>query len=101
MAIPDGTSVGAAKAAVLALMPHDTRTTLFTVVHTSTGSCALWNFKSPTLGRWFAAKKVGDPQGQIGVVLSIATESGESAFESNNVSGANVGIAAEETGGNC
>ncbi len=100
-AFPDGTSVGAAKDALLRLMPSDTRTTLYTVDHTETGSCGLWNLKSATLGKWFAGKKVGDPQGVIGVVLSTTSESEKPTFDSNNVSTAGVGVGPEEKGGNC
>jgi hypothetical protein len=100
-AIGDGTPLATAKAAVLGLLPKDTRTTAFWIAHTETGSCALWNLQSKTLGQWFGGKKVGDPQGHLGIVLASATTEGTSAFAPNNVPHASINIAPEEKGGNC
>jgi hypothetical protein len=99
--IGDGTSLAAARAAVLELLPKDTRTTAFWVAHTATGSCALWNVQSPTLARWFGGKTVGDSRGELGIVLAAVTVEGTWAFTSSNVPHASIGIAPEEKGGNC
>jgi hypothetical protein len=79
-----GTSVAAAKLEVLALMPSDTKTTAFFIHHDSSGhTCELWNVQSPTLGKWFSTKKVGDPQGVLGIDLS--TMNTQQVFSAKNV----------------
>lgn len=100
-AIGDGTPLAAAKAAVREVLPRDARTSSFSVQHTSTGSCAMWNLRSKTLGRWFSGRRIGDARGDVGVELSTATSGGTSAFQRNNVGDAIVNIGAEEKGINC
>ncbi len=100
-ALGDRTSLAVAKADVLKLLPSDTTTTAFWIDHEN-GSCALWNLKSLTLGRWFAAdKKVGDSQGALGVDLSAHDSNDESVFNPNNVSIAIVSIAPAKKGTSC
>jgi ABC-type Fe3+-hydroxamate transport system substrate-binding protein len=100
-ALGEGVIVAAAKAAVLKLLPSDTRTLAFWVEHQN-GSCASWNVRSATLGRWFAANpKVGDPQGIIGINLYTPNSNGESEYSPNKVSLANVGVAPERHGISC
>jgi hypothetical protein len=91
-AIGDNSSLSDARTAVLKLLPRDTQQTAFFVVHGSGASCGLWNLKSRTLGRWFGGKRVGDPQGAIGVDLETPTMDG-TAFRRGDVSEAIVGIA--------
>jgi hypothetical protein len=64
-------------------------------------SCALWNLRSKTHGRWFAGKKVGDPRGDVGVVLDSFTPGGDCVFKPGNVSDASVGIALATTATSC
>ncbi len=99
-ALGDGTSLEAAKADVLKLMPPDTVVTGFWVTHED-GSCASWNLQSKTLGRWFATKKVGDPRGDIGVLLDSDNSNDEPTFDAKDVSRASVGVAPERRGTSC
>jgi hypothetical protein len=95
-----GTSVGAAKLEVLALMPSDTTTTAFSFHHDSRGhSCGLWTVQSRTLGKWFSAKKVGDPQGVMGIDLS--TLNTQQVFRAHNVTQAVIGTAARGHRSSC
>jgi hypothetical protein len=99
-AFPVGTSVAAAKLEVLALMPSDTKTTAFFIHHDSSGhTCELWNVQSPTLGKWFSTKKVGDPQGVMGIDLS--TINTQQAFSAKNVTQAVIGTGAAGHRTNC
>jgi hypothetical protein len=98
---PHGTSAAAAKKAVQRLLPSDTRTTSFTVPHTSTGSCGLWNVQSATLGRWFANPKVGDGRGVMGIDLFSEGTNGESAYSASNVTTAIMSLAPSSSGTNC
>jgi hypothetical protein len=102
-AIGDGTSLAAAKAAVLQLMPSDTKTTAFWIVHNdaSGNSCAFWNLKSKTLGGWLGGKKVGDGAGIVGVELNTLTSSDGLTYKPNDVSEAVVDIAPEVKGNSC
>jgi hypothetical protein len=95
-----GTSVAAAKLEVLALMPSDTRTTAFFIRHDSSGhTCGLWNVQTPTLGKWFSTKKVGDPQGVMGIDLN--TMNTQQVFSAQNVTQAVIGTAAAGHRTNC
>jgi hypothetical protein len=88
-----GTSVAAAKFEALALMPSDTTTTASFIHHDSSGhTCELWNIQSPTLGKWFSTKKVGDPQGVMGIDLN--TINTQQVFSARNVTQAVIGIGA-------
>lgn len=100
-AIGDGTSLATAKADVLKLLPSDVTTTSFRVSHDGNGSCGLWNLKSRTLGRWFGGKKVGDPQGTLGIVLDTTSAGGTLEFKSNDVSDASVGLASYSQSSSC
>jgi hypothetical protein len=103
-ALGEGTPLAAAKAAVLELLPRDTRTTAFWVVRDgSEYSCALWNLSSPTLGRWLSGSGPGaeDPQGAIGVNLFTTTARYESVFTPGDVSSAIVAIAAAPKDASC
>jgi hypothetical protein len=100
-AIGDGTSLATAKADVLKLLPADTTVTAFWISHEG-GSCAFWNLKSATLGRWFAkTQKVGDAQGALGIAFFAYTSGDEWTFDPNNVSNAEIGIAPERRGTSC
>lgn len=90
-AFADGTTISAAEAALRALMPRGTRVTSFRVSHTG-GSCALWNLRGRTLGRWFSGPKVGDRGGQVGVDFNTATPAGNPQFKPTDVTNAIVGI---------
>lgn len=101
-AIGDGTSLAVAKTDVLRLLPSDTRTTAFWIARGANGSCALWNLKSKTLGRWLGEnKKVGDSQGALGVELNTLRSDGSSAFRTDDVSNASVSIAASPRATSC
>jgi hypothetical protein len=91
-ALGEGVIEATAKAAVQRLLPRDTRTLNFFVKHQN-GSCGNWNVQSATLARWFAANPhVGDPQGILGIDLYYANSNGESEYNPNKVSIANVSV---------
>ena len=99
-AFPVGTSIASAMNLVRILAPSDTTTTAFFIHHDSTGhACAIWNVQSHTLGQWFSAKKVGDPQGVMGIDLN--TMNTQQVFSAKNVTQAVIrtGAAAHRT--NC
>jgi hypothetical protein len=100
-ALPDGTSISSAKSAVRALLPRDTRSGLVLVNDSETGSCAFWNLKSRTLGRWFDTNKIGDTQGQVTVVFDTLNSSDEPKFSPSNVTHAGVSVGATQKGTNC
>jgi hypothetical protein len=100
-AFGDGTPVAVAKAQVLKLLPSDAHTTSFNIEHTATGSCALWNVQSKTLGAWFASPKTGDTAGVVGISLHGTNANNESSYSPSNVSTANVGLAPATKGTNC
>jgi hypothetical protein len=99
-ALPDGTSLASAKAAVRALLPSDTVPVSFRVAYGSTGSCAFWNLRSSRLGRWFSGRKIGDSQGELGILLDTATTSSASAYDPANINNAivSIGLAANDVG---
>lgn len=99
----DGTPVAIAKAEVLKLLPPDTRTMSYEVVHSADGSCALWNVKSATIGRWLAeaGPKVGDSQGALGIELSAYSSSDEPVYQASNIGHAIISISASPKGTGC
>jgi hypothetical protein len=100
-ALGEGVILAAAKAAVLQVLPLDTKTLAFWVEHKA-GSCALWNVRSATLGRWFAANPhVGDSQGVLGIDLRYTNANGESEYDPNKLSIASIGVAANHRGDGC
>jgi hypothetical protein len=99
-AIGDGTSLGAATAAVRKLLPSDTRTTGFWIAHSHGDSCALWNLQSKTLARWFADTSADDPKGVLGIDLNTLTNAG-SVYEPDDVSEAAVGTQAYAANATC
>jgi hypothetical protein len=99
-AFPVGTSIALATNLVRILMPSDTTTTTFFIHHDSTGhTCAIWNVQSHTLGQWFSAKKVGDPQGVMGIDLN--TINTQQVFSAKNVTQAVIGTGAVGHATNC
>ena len=95
-----GTSVALAMDLARALMPRDTTTTGFFIHHDATGhTCAIWNVRSPTLGRWFSAAKVGDAPGVLGIDLN--TINTQKAFSARNVTQAVIGTGAAGHRTNC
>jgi hypothetical protein len=90
-----GTTVAAAKAEVLRLMPRDTGTVSFSVQHTASGSCAFWNLRSRTLGRYLSAA------GTVGIEFSNASPSGQWAYSPGDVHSATVGTAPLTSGSEC
>jgi hypothetical protein len=99
-AFPAGTSIALAMNLVRILMPSDTTTPAFFIHHDSSGhTCELWNVQSPTLGQWFSAKKVGDPQGVLGIDLN--TINTQQVFSAKNVTQAVIGTGAVGHRTNC
>jgi hypothetical protein len=97
-AFPVGTSLATARLEVFALMPRDTKTTAFSIHHDSSGTaCAFWNVQSPTLGKWFSTKKVGDPQGVMGIDLN--TVNTQKVFSSKNVTQAEISTSTDHSKG--
>jgi len=95
VSLSDETSLAQAKSSILALLPPDTKSTSWRIAPAADGSgpCALWNLQSQTLGRLFAPKTWGDPQGQIGVSLSTTNADGTESYDTSNVNTATVGLA--------
>jgi hypothetical protein len=81
---PPGTSATSAEAEIMKWLPADAHTTPLTVLHNG-GSCAYFNITSATLGRAFADPIIGDPQGQVGVMLSNTTADLSVVFDPANV----------------
>ena len=75
-AIGDGTSLGSAKKAVVALLPADAYTVSFRIVHSRGDSCVLWTMRSATLGRWLAGSAAHDAHGYIAINLNTQTHAG-------------------------
>ena len=99
-AFPVGTSIASAMNLVRILMPSDTTTTAFFIRHDSSGhTCGLWNVQSPTLGKWFSTKRVGDPQGVMGIDLN--TINTQRVFSAKNVTQAVIGTDAASHATNC
>jgi hypothetical protein len=100
-ALMEGTSIAAAKVAVLRLLPRDTRTIELWTDHEN-GSCLIWNVRSATLDRWFAANpKIGDRSGVMGIDLHTTSAGGESEYKPSNVTVAGVGVGATHRGISC
>lgn len=101
MAIGEGTSIAAAKAAVRELLPRDTRTTSYRIAR-GEGSCVLWNVRSRTLARWWGRNPhVGDPSGSLGIMLDTFDTSGEAAYEPDNVSHASIDVLPHSPSDSC
>jgi hypothetical protein len=98
--IGDGTRVPAARAAVLKLLPSDTKTTSFRIAYYKGDSCALWNVQSKTLARWFGGKRVGDSTGVLGIDLNTPTSHGH-VYRATDVSEASVGLRANDKSTTC
>lgn len=96
----EGQIEAAAKVAVRQLLPKDTRTLQFFIDHEN-GSCAIWNVQSATLGRWFAAPKVGDPQGLMSIDLTGSNANGEPVWDPEKVTTANVSLGTTKLGTSC
>jgi hypothetical protein len=91
MEFPNGTSILAAKASVLEWLPRDATTTLYKVAHTN-GSCVLWNVRSRTLARVLGAPAIGDPQGDLGIILGYVTPDITNLYDPNNVEHADISV---------
>jgi hypothetical protein len=102
-AFTDGTPISEAKAAVLQLLPPDTKTTSYFIQHDSAGStCIFMDIQSAMLGQWFSGKKIGDLQGVMGIELSTQNpSSGTIYYDSRNVESAVVGLAPLDHSTNC
>jgi hypothetical protein len=75
-AIGDGTSLGSAKKAVVALLPSDAYTVAFRIVHSRGDSCVLWTMRSKTLGGWLTGTAAHDAHGYIAINLNTETHAG-------------------------
>jgi hypothetical protein len=98
--IGDGTPVAAARAAVLKLLPSDTKTTSFRIAQSTGNSCALWNVESKTLAGWFGGKKVGDSTGVLGIDLNTLTSRGH-VYRATDVSEALVSLRSNDKSTTC
>lgn len=99
-ALGDGTSLGAAKAAVRALLPADAQTTAFWIAHSHGDSCALWNVRSRTLARLLAGSGAEDPGGVLGINLYTVTNAG-TEYSPRDVSEAAVATAVNAADASC
>jgi hypothetical protein len=91
MEFPTGTSILAAKSYVLEWLPRDAVTTLYKIAHIN-GSCVLWNVRSSTLARVLGLPTIGDPQGDLGIVLGYVTPDLTNLYDANNVEHANISV---------
>lgn len=97
---PEGTSIAVARGLVRLLMPNDTTTTGFVIRRDPSGhTCAIWNVRSPTLGKWFSSKTIGDPQGVMRIDLN--TLNTQKVFSTNNVTQAVLSARADDHSTNC
>lgn len=87
---PD-TDLASVQADVLQLFPSDARAGALTVVDNS-GSCAMFDVTSPTLGTLFSGPAFGDPQGVIGVELTYIDQAGDLAYDASNIQEANLSM---------
>ncbi|HEY7967821.1 MAG TPA: hypothetical protein VID68_12400 [Solirubrobacteraceae bacterium] len=99
-AIGDGTSLGSAKKAVVALLPTDAYTVSFRTVHSRGDSCVLWTMRSATLGRWLAGSAAHDARGYIAINLNTQTHAGF-AYKPRDVSEALVSSRSNATDPTC
>jgi hypothetical protein len=97
------TRLATAKKEVLRLLPRDTRTTGFWIVHGDGMSCALWNLGSRMLARLLgkSSHEVHDPKGFVSVVLSTARSDNEPTFDPADVTGATVSPEAAPRDASC
>jgi hypothetical protein len=84
--LSDHTSLNAAKAEVLALLPPDAKTVKFTIRHASNGTCAAWNLSSSSLA---SVLKTSD--GNIGIQLHTILPSGDDGWSTGAINSATVG----------
>ena len=91
MEFPNGTPILAPKAYVLEWLPRDTVTTLYKIARIN-GSCVLWNVRSRTLARVLGAPAIGDPQGDLGIVLGYVTSDLTNLYDPNNVEHADISV---------
>jgi hypothetical protein len=110
-AIGDGTPLAAAKQAVLALLPPDTKTTAFWIDHNDGqgNSCAFWNVNSKTLARLLTrfynpttGKSLGPPPkpGDVGIELDTVGPNGY-VYKPDDVADANVSAGAIAKSATC
>jgi len=86
---PPGTDLATAQAEILQLMPKDAVMGAITVDDNS-GSCAIFNITSSTLGSVFDKQAIGDPQGVVGVELADITSSGNVTYNPEDIQEANL-----------
>ena len=87
-AMPQGTSIAAAKQAILDELPSDATTGLYQIET----NCAIWGLQSSTITAVLGPQPWGDTQGQIGVVLYSLDSGGNKFFDPNDVEQAEVAL---------
>ena len=83
------TNLSTAEGDVLQSMPDDATMGALNVVNNS-GSCAMFDVTSPTLGSIFSGPAFGDPQGVVGVELTSISSSGNLTYQPGNIQEANL-----------
>ena len=96
------TSLAEAKQDVMEQIPPDSVTTLFQVIHDSSGnSCAFWNLQSPTLAKVIGPPPAGDTNGDIGVDLYTNGPNATIAYDPSNLNVADVSLAPADPSNSC
>ena len=99
--LPEGTSEATAEQAVMAQLPPDATTTLFTLQHDGMGgTCAVWDLRSPTLVPLLGPPPNGDMAEEIGIELSTYDPEGP-RYDPHNVDTATIGDTAGSLRDNC
>jgi hypothetical protein len=96
------TSLAEAKQVVMEQIPPDSVTTLFQVIHDSSGnSCAFWNLRSATLAKVIGPPPAGDTNGDIGVDLYTNGPNATIAYNPSNLNVADVSLAPADPSNSC
>jgi hypothetical protein len=90
-ALDDRTTLRAARIAVAAVLPPDTRTDSFRVVRGRQG-CVLWTLHSASLARWFHGRGQPDASGTVAVTLQTLDSTGSLPLDRDDVNYAAISL---------
>ena len=97
---PPGTNVATAESEIIQLMPRDASMGAVSIDNNS-GSCAMFDVTSPSLGSVFSNQAIGDPQGVVGVELTYINANGNLYYDPNNIQEANLSTQPVDPTGTC
>ena len=97
---PAGTSLATAETEIMQWMPKDSMLGQLSVDHNG-GSCAMLDVTSPTLGKVFSDPKIGDPQGEVGVVMDTITANIETVYNPSDIEEAVLSVAPVDPSTSC